>query len=71
MGDERARRAFADACAGQVTLGACDRIGQLFGPLTTLLILTAQLRDEVAAMRWSEIDLKRRKWMNPTRGSQE
>ena len=44
---------------------AGDRIGQPFGPLTKLLILTAQRRDEVAAMRWSEIDLKRRKWMIP------
>jgi integrase len=43
----------------------CDRIGQPFGPLTKLLILTAQRRDEVAAMRWSELDLKRRKWMIP------
>ena len=44
---------------------ACDRIGQPFGPLTKLLILTAQRRDEVEAMRWSEIDLKRRKWIIP------
>ena len=42
---------------------ATDKIGQTFGPMIKLLILTARPRGEVAAMRWSELDLKRRKWM--------
>jgi integrase len=41
---------------------ATDKMGQPFGPLIKLLILTAQRRDEFAAIRWSQLDLKRRKW---------
>src|SRR5262245_52683753 len=37
---------------------ACDKINQPFGPLIKLLTLTAQRRDEVTTMRWSELDLK-------------
>lgn len=36
-----------------------------FGPLTKLLMLTAQRRDEVAGMRWSELDLDRSMWTIP------
>jgi integrase len=36
-----------------------------FGPLFRLLLLTAQRRDEVATMEWSEIDLERRLWSLP------
>jgi integrase len=41
---------------------AADRIGGPFGSLVKLLILTGQRRDEVAGMKWSEIDLKGRLW---------
>ena len=37
-------------------LKGCDAIGQPFGPLFKLLLLTGQRRDEVAAMPWGEID---------------
>ena len=36
-----------------------------FGPFTQLLILTAQRRDEVAGMRWSEIDFDHALWTIP------
>jgi integrase len=36
-----------------------------FGPFFKLLILTAQRRDEVAGMRWSEIDESRTLWVIP------
>jgi integrase len=41
---------------------ACDKIGWPFGPMVKLLMLTAQRRDEVAEMRWSEIDIDARAW---------
>jgi integrase len=44
---------------------ACDEIGWPFGPLFQLLLLSAQRRDEVATMQWSEIDLERRLWSLP------
>ena len=37
---------------------AADKIGWPFGPFTKLLILTAQRRGEVAAMRWADLDLE-------------
>ena len=42
---------------------AADRIGGKFGALVKLLILTGQRRDEVASMRWSEIDLDAQLWV--------
>jgi integrase len=36
-----------------------------FGPLFRLLLLTAARREEVAGMRWEEIDLERRVWRLP------
>jgi hypothetical protein len=44
---------------------AADRLGGPFGALIKLLILTGQRRDEVAAMRWSEIDTKAALWTLP------
>lgn len=44
---------------------ACDSIGWPFGQLVQLLILTGQRRDEVAGMRWGEIDLTDRIWRLP------
>ena len=41
---------------------AADAIGYPFGPIVKLLILTAQRRDEVAGMTWSELDLDRATW---------
>jgi integrase len=43
----------------------CAELGWPFGPLFQLLLLTAQRRDEVGAMTFSEIDLERRLWTIP------
>jgi len=40
-------------------------IGWPFGPLFQLLLLTAQRRDEVAGMTWSEVNLNKRIWILP------
>jgi integrase len=44
---------------------ACDGLGLPFGPLFKLLLLTAQRRDEVGGMKWSELDLEKREWHIP------
>jgi integrase len=44
---------------------ACDTIGWPFGPLAKLLLLTAQRRDEVGGMEWSEIDFDKKTWSIP------
>jgi integrase len=40
-------------------------LGPLWGPLTRLMVLTAQRRGDVAGARWSEIDLDARRWTLP------
>jgi integrase len=44
---------------------ACNLIGQPFGPLFQLLLLTGARRDELAQAVWSEFDLKRQLWVLP------
>ena len=44
---------------------ACDQLDWPFGPVVKLLLLTAQRRDEVAGMEWSEIDLAKQTWTMP------
>jgi integrase len=44
---------------------AADALGWPFGPCIKLLILTGQRRDEVAGMRWSELDIEARLWTLP------
>jgi integrase len=44
---------------------ACDEIGWPFGAVFKLLLLTAQRRDEVGGMRWTEIDVDKRTWTLP------
>lgn len=44
---------------------ACETLGWPFGPMYRLLLVTAQRRDEVAGMAWSELDLKQRIWIIP------
>ena len=52
---------------GEVALiwQAAGEIGHPFGPLVRLLLLTAQRRDEVGAMRWSELSEDRVTWTIP------
>ncbi|MFG1226514.1 tyrosine-type recombinase/integrase [Xanthobacter wiegelii] len=44
---------------------AADKLGWPFGPFVHLLILTGQRRDEVAGMRWSELDIASATWTIP------
>jgi integrase len=44
---------------------AADMLGEPFGPLVKLLLLTAQRREEVAAMRWSELSADLSTWTLP------
>jgi len=44
---------------------ACGKIGWPFGPLYKLLLLTGQRLNEVAGMRWSELDLDNKVWHLP------
>ena len=44
---------------------ASDVIGWPFGPCFKLLILTGQRRNEVARMKWADIDLKKNLWTLP------
>jgi integrase len=41
-------------------------VGYPFGPIVQLLILTAQRRNEVAQMQWSQIDLNAATWSLPS-----
>jgi integrase len=42
-----------------------DLIGWPFGPMTKLLLLTAQRRDEVAGLTWAEVDSEKSVWTIP------
>ena len=46
-------------------LRACERMGEPFGPLFRLLLLTGQRREEVAALPWAELDLAGAIWRLP------
>jgi integrase len=45
---------------------AFDAIGWPFGPICKLLLLTGARRDEVASMRWDEINLAGKAWTLPS-----
>lgn len=44
---------------------AAGGMGHPFGPITQLLLLTAQRRDEIVSMRWSEIDFDAKEFVIP------
>jgi integrase len=44
---------------------ACDKIGWPFGPFDQLLLLTAQRRDELAEVKWPELDIEAGLWRIP------
>lgn len=46
-------------------LRACEGMGEPFGPLFRLLLLTGQRREEVAALPWAELDLAGAVWHLP------
>lgn len=46
-------------------LRACETMGEPFGPLFRLLLLTGQRREEVAALPWAELDMTGALWHLP------
>ena len=64
-GAERSRdRVLDDTELAEVWHGATD-LGWPWGDFVKLLILTAQRRNEVSAMKWEELDLEKRTWTLP------
>lgn len=61
-------RALSDQELRLVWLGA-EALGWPFGPIIHLLILTGQRRDEVAGLRWPEIDMVAKRWLLPAERS--
>jgi integrase len=62
---EKARDRVLNEAEIRAFWAATEELSWPFGSLFRLLILTAQRRDEVATMEWSEIDLERRVWSLP------
>jgi integrase len=62
--ETKRERVLADAEI-KLVWAAADKLGYPFGPVLKLLLLTGARRDEVAGMRWSEIDLEARIWTLP------
>lgn len=44
---------------------ACDHLGYPFGVIFKLLLVTAQRRDEVGTMKWTDVDLSKGVWTVP------
>jgi integrase len=61
-------RVLTDPEIYEVWHGA-DRLGWPFGPLVQLLMLTAQREGEIAAMRWSDLDLDKGIWALPSKST--
>jgi integrase len=64
-GEARARDRVLEDDESALVYRAFERIGPPFGSIGKLLILTGARRDEVAGMRWSELDLGARVWRLP------
>jgi integrase len=62
---ERARDRVLSDDELRLVWAAADKLGGTFGPLVKLLALTGQRRDEVARIRWDELDLDARLWTLP------
>jgi integrase len=62
---ENRRNRVLDDAELRLVWEAASAIGWPFGPVVQLLILSGQRRDEVAGMRWSEVDLQARTWTLP------
>lgn len=57
-------RVVTDAELAAIRQG-CDAVGYPYGNIVKLLMLTGQRRTEVAAMRWTELDLDAGNWEMP------
>ena len=64
-GQERSRDRVLSEDELRAFLRACERLGEPFGPLFRLLLLTGQRRDEVASAPWAEFNLPGAIWRVP------
>jgi integrase len=64
-GQETARDRVLTDAELRAFLKACGEMGEPFGSLLRLLLLTGQRRDEVAALPWAELDLTGAVWHLP------
>jgi len=64
-GKEVKRNRVLDDDELKAVWNAADEIGWPFGPFLRVLILTGQRRNEVAGMRWDELDLEAGLWTLP------
>lgn len=64
-GKEESRDRVLDDAELVLVMAAADLMGWPFGPLVKVLALTGQRRDEVAGMRWQDVDLSRSVWTIP------
>jgi integrase len=62
--EEDRERVLSDQELRRVWLAA-DQMGFVFGDVIKMLLLTAQRRNEVSQMEWSELDLDRAIWTLP------
>src|SRR5262249_7527941 len=62
---EKTRDRVLDDAELKLVWEATDQVGYPFGTMTRLLIATGQRRDEVAKMRWEEVDFGQRLWTLP------
>ena len=62
---EKSRDRVLDDTELKLVWEAASQVGYPFGTMTRLLIVTGQRRDEVAKMRWDEVDFGRRLWTLP------
>jgi integrase len=64
-GKEVPRDRVLDADELRLFWEGAEQLGWPFEPLFKLLLITAQRRDEVSSMAWSELDLERSRWTIP------
>jgi len=62
---EKSRDRVLDDAELKCVWEAAGQVGYPFGTMTRLLIALGQRRDEVAKMRWEEVDFGRRLWILP------
>ena len=64
-GEETRRERTLSADEARAVWSAASALGYPFGPFFQLALITAQRRDEVARMRWADLDLDARNWTLP------
>lgn len=64
-GVEKERERVLDDEEIRKVWNACDEMGWPFGPFTQMLLVTAQRRNELAHMKWDDLDLDKRIWTIP------